>query len=356
VTPRPSANQGRTLSGAAAAPRRDRVAACDRRLSAFLATTQHPAPAARVRLWRLRGLLPAPALTETAQARGGKRVLDWNGLDWEDAKLLGSELASRSASGRPLDTVAIQMFIAGHPVPPAAVRAAAVRTVEAAAAHIETAVAQALLAFPPPNDDPFDPAWEQAHALAQATPVPARRRNLQPTAPADGGPDSTSAMTLLALLMRGAQPDHAVPDDYAALLTLFGADGVLDPVADGVPPMLASADEVLPALTASSLPSVTAALTAMPDRDVPLARELLAALSTVLAAVPPEARHHLGLPRQFELWTEHAPQLACMLLGMAAVMIRDLGPAVFDTVAELAEAAGVALPRSYPARTSLQGD
>jgi hypothetical protein len=156
-------------------------------------------------------------------------------------------------------------------------------------------------------------------------------------------------MTLLAQLMRGHQPGHAQPDDYAALLTLFGAEGALAPVADGVPPMLATADEILPALTASSFPSLTAALRATPDDDIPAARELLSALSTILAAVPPEARHHLGLPRRFELWTEHEPQLACLLLGLTAVMIRDSGPAVFDTVAALADAAGVALPSTYPA-------
>jgi hypothetical protein len=318
---------------------RSAVAAVDVELADRAATRGTDVAPGRVRRWRLSGLLPTPDVVGTRppgappgrlpQRHTSDRLIEI------DATI--DVLVRYARRGRGAHDLALILFAHGLPVDVDLVRAAIASNQETTRSLFIDLIRTAQERFPAPTDIglELDEDFERAEALArlavegQPSSVRKLRQNLRSSGRPATNVDLLQVTTHLFQTLGGA--DDGESDDSAGvstnLMTALGMDGMLESVAEGVPPLLeGGSHEFLEAATAVGDLALLPLPSDLSDEELFAARDFAVILVRALRAVPdPGLLHHLGGPILTDLWDPSDPGRIAITSSLLVQLTRIIG-------------------------------
>lgn len=320
-------------------PSRERAASAFARVDAELAAWACGAglniSPARVRAWRIDGLLPAPSATGARPARSphGKHALVYTELELATAREVIAFLATHARRGRPKSDLALLLFANNLPVPHDRVvtglRIQIMRIRREIRAAVELARSETSEVA---SEWALTAAYEHAEAMAdraisrKSKTARAIRRQLSHAGQPSTTADVHAVLTALFRTALGEPPDVDDAEGLAQILFAFGAHGLVEKpdFADtAIVPEGPTGYGKLLNLAATGVLTVADDIT---DDELAGARELAQTLSMVYAAIPsPQVLHYLGGDATLSFWQPDHPQKVAQLLNYFVNVRRETG-------------------------------
>lgn len=305
---------------------RSAVAASDLQLCDRAAERHLEVSPARLRRWRLAGLLPAPDAVglRPSMAPAGRMPRIYSAALLASLDEVVDGLLKYSRPGRPAEDLALLLFASRLPAPLPLVREGIDRRLERLRNYMDSVMREALARFPPPEDPGLriSPAFERAEAVAQlaaqrASSMREIRKNLRreelPSTPVDTAAVITR---LLTAIWSEAADDDGIED----LMYAVGSHGLLERVAPDVPAVLEDdpsgfldAARVVAQFMLQPLPYD------LDDDEMEKGRDMVIDVSRVVASTSasmPAVVHYLGGAALVDLWRpDDLDQLASVISG-----------------------------------------